>query len=619
MSLIELNSTNQDPAEFTNRLASNLRLAPNTSLRLLGYGINVKETEKRAVGIASGGDTMTIVFGNPNDPLAPDKFQLRNVVLKIPDGSYPITGTELCKRMTAAANKQLANGKLPAFCGDSPVVGTNETDGCAFTMNAGKVKFTQTIQRQPEIREGLWTGYNSTENQTKQLQASTITNGGGSSVIETPVQTSNYAAFKDKNYVYFPVIPRQVGGIPDRTQINLAVNSETRTQWSMGGGTLASDSPQKYCCAGGWVYQPATREFQLDGTPSVRDDWANGKDNFWVNHGWEIYETAGGRMNVRFWRGTPNQYGGAGKKEMFDLGATLPDWAANAAWDLTVAMRIVPNNTPASNVASGYVSQIWVAQNNPAPTPATLVDEYDCSDETGGNPLMLSDRINEVYKVLSRGTGVIGDIQGVKITSGTGTGNGNGSGILPAYDYSVQTDMYVFGNRFEEGTADPVAENAELRTAAMSANGGAAVGFDNPEYKLILNNTSAGTGWEANAVLGANAGNIYDANQTIIFQLRNLPIYGRLGANNGIIAPIIGWGRLKSVYNGDVEQGAFWYNYPVPPRIDLNNDAEIVLNELNVAVTDEEGKKIDFLDPHTSLLIEMTPNPPDGVRPHGSR
>ena len=230
MSLIELNSTNQDPAEFTNRLASNLRLAPNTSLRLLGYGINVKETEKKSVGISAGADTMVIVFGDPLDPLAPDTFQLRNVVLKIPHGSYPINGTELCKRMTREANRQLADGKLPAFCGESAAAGTIETDGCAFSMNAGNIQFTQTVQVQPDIREGVWDWYASTENQTKQLQATVITNGGGSSVIETPVQESNYAAFKDDRYVYFPVIPRPVGGIPDRTQINLAVNSEARTQ-----------------------------------------------------------------------------------------------------------------------------------------------------------------------------------------------------------------------------------------------------------------------------------------------------------------------------------------------------------------------------------------------------
>ena len=621
MSLINLNSTNQDPAEFTNRCVI-LRLAPNTSLRVLGYGINVKDAAKNQIGIASGADTMTFCYDNPIATPIKEELALRNVVLKIPSGNYPIGGTELCKVMTREANRQLADGKLPGFCGDSIGGGTIETDGCAFKMVAGDVEFTQHVQIQPEAIESLWGAYGSTHNTSKNTYV--INNGGGSSTIETPVVEDNYSSYYDNDYVYFPVIPRQVGGIPDKTQINLAVPTEARTQYNLGGGTAASDTPEKYLCSGGYVYHPATKQFQLDKTPSTRDDWARGTTDVWFNHGWKLYKTAGGRMSFKVLRGTPNPVGGRGEvvevptaPAFFPL--PTPESAANGLWDATFSMRVVANNIPASNVATGYVSQLWFSSNNPAVVAPILVDEYEITGQDGENPMLLSDRLNNCYKVLSPGTGVVGDVQSVKIQASTGKGQGNGAGVLPAYNFSVQTDMYAFGNRFEEGLVGvDAAENGELRTAAASANAGQALGFDQPEFQLIANNTSVGTGWTASEALGSNANDVYDQNQTILFQIPNLPIYGRLGAT-GDVAPVVAWGRLKSVYNGDTETGAYWYNFPVPPRIDLNNDAEIVMNELNVRITDESGKKIDFLDPHTSLLVEMSPNPPSSVRPHGSR
>ena len=90
---------------------------------------------------------------------------------------------------------------------------------------------------------------------------------------------------------------------------------------------------------------------------------------------------------------------------------------------------------------------------------------------------------------------------------------------------------------------------------------------------------------------------------------------GRLGST-GTIAPIVACGRLKSVYNGDQEDGAYWYEFNNPTPIALNNDAEIILNEINIRLTDFWGVKIPGLKKHTTLMLEFTPNPPDGVRPH---
>ena len=100
-------------------------------------------------------------------------------------------------------------------------------------------------------------------------------------------------------------------------------------------------------------------------------------------------------------------------------------------------------------------------------------------------------------------------------------------------------------------------------------------------------------------------------------QIPNLPIYGRLGAT-GDIAPIVACARKRSVYNGDTETGAVWYEYQNPPQIDLNNEAEIILNELNVKLTDLYGVKIQGLEKHTSLLLEFFPNPPSAICPHQS-
>ena len=77
MSLIALTSRDDDPAEFTNMLQSNLRLAPHTQVRCLGYGINVPEAGKEEIVITSGNDTFTVGFGRDGDQMG-----LNNVIVK---------------------------------------------------------------------------------------------------------------------------------------------------------------------------------------------------------------------------------------------------------------------------------------------------------------------------------------------------------------------------------------------------------------------------------------------------------------------------------------------------------------------------------------------------------
>ena len=137
------------------------------------------------------------------------------------------------------------------------------------------------------------------------------------------------------------------------------------------------------------------------------------------------------------------------------------------------------------------------------------------------------------------------------------------------------------------------------------------LGFENPTYLNLPVNTSVATGFMANKGIGTNVEDQYDETQTFLIQLPSLPIYGRMGAT-GDVAPLIGWGRLKSVYNGDTEVGAVWYEPTNPPYITLNNEVEITLNQIQIRLTDEHGVNLKCLEPHTSVLLEFTPNPPTG-------
>jgi len=634
MSLISLNSNDEDPADFTNRLQSNLRLPPNTSLRVLQYSLNVVDADEKII-VSADNDTMTLGFGV-------DDYQtvFSPIEIKIPHGQYPSDGVYLCQEMSRVANASLANGRLPGYCGVA-----NATDGIQFTMNAGKIKLSAQVQAFKTSWEGDWANY---VYPGTDYQPSTITfnSGGGSTQVTADTEKPNFNALYNQLSHFFPIVPRFNGaGIPDPGAFG-AGPTEGFLAYNMGSGpAVPTATPEKWLQGGGIVWRPATRygeELPIPGVYSGDDDWANSnKQGIWVNHGFRLVKGPGnggqGTLCLELLRGEPNEKGGAGELHTVIEQNLAGGMDVGLVWDLSVYIRIVANNTGASPDADGlgFVSQIWITSGSEG-LPLTLVDEYPLTipgktaktsvgDFTGAehtNPMCQSAKLYEVWKCLSPGTGVVGDDLDLKIVSNSGPATGNITGG-PGWDGSIQTSSWVFSEPssyqdLDPGLpqGDPSKYNGGLMELSKLANCGTNLGYENPSYFLMKQNTSVADGWEANLVLNKNI-NAGDKQQNILVQIPNLPIYGRLGAT-GDIAPIVACARKRSVYNGDTETGAVWYEYQNPPQIDLNNEAEIILNELNVKLTDLYGVKIQGLEKHTSLLLEFFPNPPSAIRPHQS-
>ena len=619
MSLIALTSRDDDPAEFTNMLQSNLRLAPHTQVRCLGYGINVPEAGKEEVVITSGNDTFTVGFGKDGSEMG-----LNNVIIKIPHGAYPANGAALVKAMTKAANQALDKGVLPGYCGFSETgsLTNEETGGTGFRMDAGSVEFFVHQQACPDMGEGNWVQYKSTENTDKQV--CNVINPAGASQVTCNTEKENWCCAYDQNFAWFPIIPRETAGVPNAQAYSVG---DDALIFNMGQGANPANTVDSQLCGGGYVYEPAMRAFQkapTQGTPSIQDDWANGKDSIWCNHGFRLVRGAtDGTINIQIFRGIPNNEGGAGTIEIIHPRSTLSDQTVAGGWDIVVHQRVVAFNPVAGSPDASYMtSQIWIESVNDG-VPPTLVDSFPLgngvvvSPTVPPNRMCKSDRLNCVFKCLSPGSGQVGDQLAVKIVSPSPNqqaGQGNYVGN-PNFDGSVQTEVWAIAaaQQYDNFNTFPKDDNM-LMELSKPANCNGVLGYEAEDFKELAQ-TSSVTGWKASSALGTNEDDMFDTNQNFLIQVPNLPIMGRLGAT-GQIAPIVACGRLKSVYNGDQEDGAYWYEFNNPTPIALNNDAEIVLNEINIRLTDFWGVKIPALKKHTTIMLEFTPNPPDGVRPH---
>ena len=666
MSLISLNSRTEDPAEFTNFLSNNLRLPPNTKVRCLGYGINIDGyagNKNDDVIISEANDTFVLLFGDDDDTM-----DLPNVVVKIPHGVYNGDGIDLCDVMSKEANLMISGGIIPGFCGANDL----EAEGIRFEMDAGSIKLTVFQQTPARPKEGLYQQYNVPEftydegdplgpkkrnNQTP----ATIANGGGATAIEVPCDTSTYTACYNRNFNYFPCVPRLNGGIPDKTQFNALVDACTSWGFGAGGGPGSITNEQMALQCGGICpvtnlsqsiakfgqgkgedlppgpYQAfgdlgyATGSLERGYNPNMDFNGIQGTD-FKPFHGWEIIpstDLASGLPSLKLMilRGEFNEFGSVGsvtyKKPdaaIFDIDI---DWGQ--AWQFTIYQRIVANNDPAvSSKATGYVSQIWVATsgiNGGPAVAATLCDEYDI---TKFRPVMKQGGIRSVWKAkVPKGTGLAGDIMACKIaeTPGNSIGNAVPGGPFPQWDGSVQTNTWTLFDRVSYDNVGAGAimqdeDNTIIYNMSQQCNASSVLGFENPSVAKLVYGGLASTvnGVKAGASLSAaNSPNEqWDTGQTFLIQLPGLPINGKLGAT-GDDAQIVAWGRLKSVYNGDTEAGAYWYMYPRPAEIRLDNSVELQLNQLNVRLTDEWGQKIKGLDKYTSILLEFTPDPPDGA------
>ena len=609
MSLIALTSRDDDPAEFTNMLQSNLRLAPHTQVRCLGYGINVPEAGKEEIVITSGNDTFTVGFGRDGDQMG-----LNNVIIKIPHGAYPANGTTLVEEMTKAANQALDKGVLPGYCGFSAVAGTEKIGGTGFRMDAGSVEFKVQVQAPPDLGEGDWADYKSTENTDDQPLK--IVNAPGATQLIADTEKENWSAAYDKEFAWFPLVPRPTAGVPNAQAYSLG---DDALVFNLGQGADPTNLVKSQLCGGGYTYEPAMRQFQKSpsmDTPSAQDDWATGKSDIWCNHGWRLVEgVAPNSINIQIFRGIPNDQGGAGEIEVIPVSRPLADQDVAAGWDIVVSQRVVAFNPVVASPDADYlVSQIWIASNILA-IPPTLVDSWELGNsQKFSNRMCKSPRLNCVWKSLSPGSGQAGDQCVLKVVNNSGKGNGDFP-ALAGWDGSVQTEVWGIAAAQAYDNFNTFPKNdGMLMELSKPANCNAVLGYEVEDFKQLAKSTSA-VGWKASNALGTNEDDQFDTNQNFLIQIPNLPIMGRLGST-GTIAPIVACGRLKSVYNGDQEDGAYWYEFNNPTAIALNNDAEIILNEINVRLTDFWGVKIPGLKKHTTLMLEFTPNPPDGVRPH---
>ena len=628
MSLISLNSRDENPADFTNELKSNLKLAPGTTVAVRAYGIRLEESQpKNELLVTSANNKFVVQFGNGEEQMV-----LNGVCVETPVGSYPTTGGELLQAMNESANTQLRDGACP---GMTYGIDANIGNGINFNLAAGKVNLQLSPQAQPDPDGGNWYKYTSGANYSNEGKVS-ITTGGAVSTLEFDVEEENYSACADNEFFFFPHVPRQTAGVPDRTvPFAPAPNPQDGgVFYNLGGGGAATDTADLFLCGGGLVTQGAMMQDNMTmgnnyGNANLPGDWAARKD-CWVNHGFTVVRgETDDTISLKILHGTPGREGEGGEIKEIEVGG-FQNVDVTAVWDMIVMLRIVASNTAPTVAATGtgFISQLWV-ESTSLGVPPTLADERPLTSNYGFkedlNPMGLSERLNMVYKCLSPGTGVVGNVQGVKIVSNNGNGQGDVVPAVPAtWDGSIQVDAWAFADRqsqLDHNSLLPIqgsslGDYSHLTLLNMSkrAQGAGLLGFQVATFQQIQIGLVGGskTGFTASSSLGQNEEDMQDEGQMALIQIPNLPLGGRLGATS-TTAPIAGYLRLKSVYNGDSEGGAFWYEFNNPARIALNNLEELIMNQINIRITDEWGKTIQGLDKHTSIILEFSPNSHGGT------
>jgi len=621
MSIVILNSKDQDPAEFVNDFRLPLEIEPNSEIAILGYCLNLLPN---TIEVASQNNQLLWNLGlNDRDyplhelKLDPASFLISNGGTTTADSTS--LRRQLQEKLNDAHYRGLSRYYNPVFT-FPPVLDTGALNpstsgwtcwnGAPANPFAPDGKLRLCLMRMEDSR-GACTiddhkAWHTNQNVNYTYRLDNLPPQLGFELLNTQGGQEN-GSWWDTTPLVVPDVEITgiatadidaiaVGDTINRNYIPTVQHSFTWNAYN------ATDLSKWY---GGYVIAPNVEWFEKGLIEESKLDWANAKQ---VSYGWSLKEVAGGQEVVLCESKCPNKGGAC-------------DWDDAIQTETSIRIRPAVAGTAIFAVSVVYGSTAGafalLLYRNSAAVDWNVAARQQLGEEKGNNHYNHL-ATTPLYGVL----GVNGSIR-IPIALGTASSNviwypkrantdnltevradptvvANSSALMPIksfiFNYPDNSDPTdpLWSNRFRNFTRNFV---------------GKVLGYE-PPFQAIENDTTYTIGFPATNLMGGafdeSVGpfmNLSMPNMALI-QIPNLPIRSYAGVN-GDIQRVIG-----VVERRDEEANVLsnWYEYANKNWIKLYNSDVLHTNQLQVRITDIEGKKVEWLDTPATIWVQFRCN-----------
>ena len=644
MSIVHLHSKGSSPNNFTNYFKQGLNLPRNSKVRMLGYSINVSKSEGEEITATEGNNKFMVIIGDPKLPSV-----VRQMNCEIKEGSYDLN-----------VNPSLFENALMSAWDEQALISyPNLTIKATYDVATNTVQIDGVPTRPLDTLSPL---YKPAQPQEYIQQSSSILRQSTAKLVYNAQNCEFFGP--DPNVEKEPnnmaCVSAEQMPFPDRTagrDVSTTSNESWATTWAITwdatstcetlawtGGVMSNrylfrttpgglnNVPLNFGEDGGQDSGKDTSRMDMNRSPadpgmsgiSAKMN-ANGETSNFYEHGWRlIYNQDAGGEPVGGGGGLQLQYGmPMARKVDVSPGPGFANSKGEMVWGKPLASPGFTGAQPGEGWLIGwricwdidnkyYWSQLGYSEDNGATWG--LLHEFPVAQDLtpgkdDGNMIMRSAPLYAVTQSTRfRNITAPSPVNKIILKSQSPY---TGLPIAPEPRNNDQLALYVNGlfskdkaTYFGGGTG--VDGSNAIRKSQLNANCQNLLSLKDKVYVADIGQLSIRT-----EKLGTQDLE-YENNQDIIFTSPSLPIQGRLGFN-GRDAPVLAVGRMKSVFNDPTETGGYWFNYPNPVYVSLNNDQPIQQNEIEIRCVDANNELLLGLENYTSVVLEFTPSENLGV------
>jgi hypothetical protein len=645
MSIVHLHSKGSSPNNFTNYFKQGLNLPRNTKVRMLGYSINVSKSEKEEITATEGNNKYMVIIGNQLKPAV-----VNPMYCEIKEASYDLS----------VAPGEFLNAIQESWDQQALLCYPNLTIKPSYDAGTGTVQIDGVPQSPLDTLSPL---FKPAQPQEYIQQSSSVLRQSTATLVYNAQSCDFFGP--DPNVEKEPnnmaCVSAEQMAFPDRLQgrdVGLTTNADWATTWALTwdatssaeslawtGGVMShrylfrttpgglNNVPLNFGEDGGESSGKDTSRMNMNRSPAdpgmsgiSANMNAGGETSNFYEHGWRLIyddgaggEPVGGGANLQLQYGMPML-----RKEDVAPGPGFANSKGEMVWGKPFATPNFAGPQPGDGYLIGwricwdidsisYYSQLAYSEDDGATWG--LLHEFACNQDLPpgkdeGNMIMRSAPLYAVTQSTRFKPVTAPSPQNKIILKSQSPYNQlpiapepRNNDVLALYVNSLFTKdkaTYFGGGTGVDGS------NA-IRKSQIHANSQHLLGLKDKVYFADIGQLSI----RSDIALGSQE-LMYENNQDIIFTSPSLPIQGRLGFN-GRDAPVLAVGRMKSIFNDPTETGAYWFNYPNPVYVSLNNDQPIQQNEIEIRCVDANNELLKGLENYTSVVLEFTPSENLGV------